>query len=264
MEYSNYKILKQLSDVFVKDLTKDYGKAVNISEQLNKKSVIQQFIYPNQFYLEVDLIKNEIVWTHNMKAFLKDASNSFTLFDFYKLVPKEIVNCFALFATQSYILLKKTKHDINYNKEFINMKIPIFCPKKDKMIVVQQTAMALKLDEDNNIISHLNHYIILNEEYKQPFEYLPKFPGREEINKELYQMVKPYLFKFKENQTVLLKLYADMQKINIAKAASFLNCSNDNIKYMNKRIIEITAKQGLGQFKTAKQVASYFRKLNWV
>ncbi|MBN2165597.1 MAG: hypothetical protein JW717_04915 [Marinilabiliaceae bacterium] len=271
---------------FIDDLVKDYGEPVSPTndefEQLKKKIVElpsnQNNHLPKQFFL-VERVAGEILFSHNLNTFLY-LKDGFDLMQFHSYIDDgtgswSYLKEYFTWRKATYLFFSSIGKRYDIQKFAFKVKLPMrFIDGKIYWII--QESRPLELDSQNNIISYINTYSIIeiykeNEQIDLTFEIHYDNLYHDEWSNMLAEnkyAIRP--FAISSIQCDILKYY------QTNTAANSVNCANE-LKYprytIKKYISDSKNKNGIINmarasfphitFNDLKDVVRFLEKIAW-
>ncbi len=273
MRYSK-KEFEELSNR-LSQMTQKFGESVNSEECEDKLQHLIQFTLPDCFFMVINIKKQKVTWSQGVSNYLGYSdnrvlqNNTFTFYDSLDIIHPDRRKQYLLFGWSAYQVSQMYKEQLSSCHQQFMIKIPIR-KRNGKFLWVKQTSMPFELDEDNNLISHLNLYYIIGKYKGQPIEKPIIFStstanGRRRDWEDLVsENTKLVSFPFSNSEEKLLGYYATDVKKTIQAAAESLKWSVHWVKELNKSILEKGKKNYSNEFQSALEVAIYLKDLGWV
>ena len=267
---------QRVSD-FLYEFSKDFGEPVNFEGEMAKLKDYEKSseIRQQKFYFLVDLKKQKITWSMNIHRYLpfadigQQGNQELTLYNFFSCIHDNFLDIYFGFGLASYRLLRKVSSETILNAGHLyKVQLPIKL-KDGRYHWVMQQSYPFLVDKDNNLVAHLNEYIILDE-YSDQLMQRPMVvfsdQRRKDLEADLGEQVEIGLilagfFGFTQRELQLMRLYCQDEDINISTAAKTMEIAEDTVKTHNRHILNKISDLFPDQFTSARQVAVYIKRL---
>lgn len=253
--------------VAISEYAKGFGEIENLEmcEELKKDRI--RFCPPQTFYLEYNLVKREITWSHNahligFNDFGHGNVSDFTINHrkyFKQIYAASSEHCkryaelgLAAYQVASEELVKK---NLKINKNCAAVPVPIKDIKDGTILVLEQIGVPFGLDKNKNLVSNLNHYTITSQPFKPSLK-IEMRVDRQEWQKLLIDKIAEFDRQVAKKgglspRAILLKkYYCDSKKSSASEALKHLTKEHKEHKWstriisrLNREILAVVKKE---------------------
>ena len=264
----------------LKSYTTEIGEPINEAICLENRRKIEQSVSvnPHSFYVEVNIKEQALTWSANVSSFLElsdiGGKNPIRFEHLLMSIHPSYLELYTQFGMAVYRILKELAGTTsNASPYHYHLTFPMNKPTRTNPVNywwVKQSSHAGLVDENLNLISHINEYRFIEkfegQKFKKPLvTYVYK---RNDIDEHLQNRlieavptneVLNNIFGYTPREIEIMQL--QVQNLKSADIAKLLKVQPQTVDKHNSHIVKKANKVFPQGFQKAKEVAHYFSQL---
>jgi hypothetical protein len=173
------KLIRMLNKLYPKN--KEYFPTISEERCLHEIEKIKKTIDYEQFIIVIDLLQQKITHSYGVQQWLGYENETFSLEKYISIIHPSRVDLLITFAEASIETANSKEQEVGFMEQKQILQLPLL-HRKGHYISVKKCSYPFQIDKNGRIISHLNHFTIMNEKFDSSDSMKPEIKSEHIVN----------------------------------------------------------------------------------
>jgi hypothetical protein len=173
------KLIRMLNKLYPKN--KEYFPTISDERCLHELEKIKKTIDYEQFIIVIDLLQQKVTHCYGVQQWLGYENETFSLEKYISIVHPSRIDLLITLAEASIETANSNEQEVGFMEQKQILQLPLL-HRKGHYIFVKKCSYPFQIDKKGRIISHLNHFTIMNEKFDSSDSMKPEIKSEYIVN----------------------------------------------------------------------------------